>query len=64
MEFAKCLKCGCKIEIEDTIEESVNSEGSSIIATHIGTCPKCGQRYMWDEVFQYLYFKSLYAMKN
>ena len=64
MEFAKCLKCGCKIEIEDTIEESVNSDKSEIIATHIGTCPICGQRYMWDEVFKYSYFENLHAMNN
>ena len=62
MEFAKCLKCDCVIEVEDTIEEDVNDEGSEILATQIGTCPKCGGMYMWDEVFQYSHFEDLHAI--
>ena len=58
MEFAKCLKCDCVIEVEDTIEESVNDEGSEILAIQIGACPKCGEMYMWGEVFQYSHFEK------
>lgn len=62
MEFAKCLKCGCEIEPEDTIEESINDDGSEILAIQIGECPKCGQMHMWDEVFEYSHFEDLHAI--
>lgn len=64
MEFAKCLKCGHEIGNKEIIEESFNGDGSEIVLTLIGWCTGCGQRHMWDEVFQYSYFENLHAMNN
>jgi hypothetical protein len=54
MEFAKCLKCGnSEIEPEEIIDEWISDDGTKVITTVVGQCPKCKENCMWDEVYEF-----------